>query len=80
MNRGGGGVVKQRGWVVVEHFSTAIIDPMSKVLSFSESLESQMMCFNLKFHRGHNLSFFGLGPWAIIHGIAKLANTFISQI
>ena len=23
------------------------------------------------------MSFFGLGPWAIIHGIAKLANTFI---
>ena len=23
---------------------------------------------------------FGLGPWAMIHGIAKLANTFISQI
>ncbi len=29
----------------------------------------------------HNLSFFGLGPWAIIHGIwPKLANSFISQI
>ncbi len=28
----------------------------------------------------HNLPFFALGPWAIIHGIAKLANTFISQI
>ncbi len=27
-----------------------------------------------------NLSFFGLGPWAIIHGMAKLANTLISQI
>ncbi len=39
-----------------------------------------MMCFNPKFRRGHNLSFFGLGPWAIIHGIAKLANTFIAQI
>ena len=26
------------------------------------------------------MTFFGLGPWAIIHGIAKLANTFISQI
>ncbi len=37
-----------------------------------------MMCFNPKFGPGgHNLSFFGLGPWAIIHGIAKLANTFI---
>ncbi len=39
------------------------------------------MYFNPKFRRGHNLSFFGLGPWAIIiHGIAKLANTFIVQI
>ena len=26
------------------------------------------------------MTFFGLGPWAIIHGITKLANTFISQI
>ena len=41
----------------------------------------QMMYLNSKFRRGHNLSFFGLGPWAIIiHGIAKLANTFIVQI
>ena len=38
-----------------------------------------MMYFNPKFRRGHNLSFFGLGPWAIIHGIAKLANTFIAN-
>ncbi len=29
------------------------------------------MCFNPKFLGGPNLSFFGLGPWAIIHGIAK---------
>ncbi len=27
-----------------------------------------------------NLSFFGFGPWAIIHGTAKLENTFISRI
>ena len=40
----------------------------------------QMMCKNPTFRWGPNLSFFGLGPWAIIHGIAKLANTFISQI
>ena len=40
----------------------------------------QMICSNPKFGRGHNLSFFGLGPWAIIHGTAKLTNTFISQI
>ncbi len=36
-----------------------------------------MMCFNPKFCRGSNLPFFGLGPWTIIHGIAKSANTFI---
>ncbi len=35
-----------------------------------------MMCLNPTFRWGPNLSFFGLGPWAIIHGIAKLANTF----
>ncbi len=39
-----------------------------------------MMCFNPKFCWGPNLSFFGLGPWAIIHGMAKLANTYIAQI
>ena len=39
-----------------------------------------MMCFNLKFLRGPIFSFFALGPWAIIHGIAKLTHTFISQI
>ena len=39
-----------------------------------------MMCLNPKFSRGHYLSFFGLGPWAIIHGIAKLANSLIAQI
>ncbi len=39
-----------------------------------------MMYFNPKFRLDPNLSFFGLGPWAIIHGIAKLANAFISQI
>ncbi len=49
-------------------------------LSFQKKKTFQMMCCNPKFCRGPNLSFFGLGPWAIIHGIAKLANTFISQI
>ncbi len=39
-----------------------------------------MVCFNPNFHRGPNLSFFSLGPWAIIHGTTKLANTFIAQI
>ncbi len=40
-----------------------------------------MMCFNPKFCWGPNLSFFGLGPWAIIiHGVAKSANSFIAQI
>ncbi len=26
-----------------------------------------MMCFNPKICRGYNLSFFGLGPWAIYY-------------
>ncbi len=39
-----------------------------------------MMYFNPTFRWGPNLSFFGLGPWAIIHGIAKLASTFISTL
>ena len=38
-----------------------------------------MICFNPKLLRSLNLTFFGLGSWAIIHGIAKLANNFISQ-
>ncbi len=38
------------------------------------------MCFNQIFRRGPNLSFFGLGPWAIIHGVAKTVNSFIAQI
>ena len=39
------------------------------------------MCFNPKFRQGHHFSFFIFRPWtwAIIHGIAKLANTFISH-
>ncbi len=39
-----------------------------------------MMYLNPKFRWGPNLSFFGLGPWAIIHGIAKLADIFISTL
>ncbi len=39
-----------------------------------------MMCFNPTFRRDPNFSFFGLGPWAIIHGVAKLANIFISDL
>ncbi len=39
-----------------------------------------MMRFNQIFRRGPNLSFFGFGPWAIIHGVAKTANSFIAQI
>ncbi len=31
-----------------------------------------MMCLNSKFRRDPNLAFFGLGPWAIIHGLAKI--------
>ncbi len=33
----------------------------------------QIMCLNPNFRWGHNLSFFAFGPWAIIHGTAKLA-------
>ena len=41
----------------------------------------QMVCFNPKFRWGPNLSFFGLGPWAIIiHGMAKLTNSFFARI
>ncbi len=39
-----------------------------------------MMYFNPTFRWGPNLSFFGLGPWAIIHDITELANTFISTL
>ncbi len=52
---------------------------MSKILLYSESLEKDLSN-DPKFRRGPNLFFFGLGPWAIIHGMAKLANTFIPQI
>ncbi len=39
------------------------------------------MCLNPKFGWGPNLSFFGLGPWAIIHGIGqKWGNYLIFQI
>ena len=37
-----------------------------------------MMCLNPNFRRSHNLGFFGLGPWAIIHGIAKLVRTLMT--
>ncbi len=43
-------------------------------------LKALMMCLNPKFRPGPNLSFFGLGPWAIIHGVAKLEYSFISPI
>ncbi len=33
--------------------------------------EREVMCLNPTFRWGHNLSFFGLGPWAIIHGIGS---------
>ncbi len=31
-----------------------------------------MMCLDPDFGWGHNLSFFGLRPWAILHGMDKL--------
>ena len=39
------------------------------------------MYFNPKIRRGHNLSFFGLGPWAIYYSWYRLiGNIFIVQI
>ncbi len=52
---------------------------MSNILGFSGSLERDLSNVNPTFRWGPNLSFFGLGPWAIIHGIAKLANAFITK-
>ncbi len=69
-------------WTSFNSLNLSIVYPMSKILWFSESLESDLSndVLQSKFCQSPNLSFFGLGPWAIIHGIAKLANTFISQI
>ena len=46
----------------------------------AEKKTFQMMYFNPKFHWGLNLSFFGLGPWAIIHGLAELGNVQIQSL
>ena len=63
---------------IVEYLSAAINfstdHPMPKMFWFSESLETDLSInmfqyFNPTFCRGPNLSFFGLGPWAVIHGI-----------
>ncbi len=64
---------------LVEHLSTAItLVPLMQCQKFLETF--QITCLNPTFRWGPNLSFFGLGPWAItIHGIAKLADIFISQ-
>ncbi len=58
------------------------VDPMSKTLGFSESLEKFISndVFQSEISSRPNLSFSGLGPWAIIHGTAKLENIFISRI
>ncbi len=79
-------LTKRGGGVVVEHLSTAItLVPLIQCQHFYNFLKAykktfQIMCLNPTFCRGPNLAFFAFGPWAIIHGIAKLANTFISQI
>ena len=71
---------------IVEHLSTAItLIPLIQCPKFCDFLKAwkntfQMVCFNQKFRPSPNLWFFGFGPWAIIYGTAKLANTFISQI
>ncbi len=78
--------LNKRKGVVVKHLSTAItLVPLIQCQHFYDFLKAyketfQMMCKNPTFRRDPNLAFFGLGPWAIIHGITKLANTFISQI
>ena len=45
-----------------------------KFYDFLKALKEifQMMCFNPKFSWGNYLTFFGLGPWAIIHGIWQI--------
>ena len=50
------------------------VDPMSKTLGFSESLEKFVSndVFQSKILSRPILSFSGLGPWAIIHGTALL--------
>ena len=69
-------------WPSFNSYNFSNADPMSKILWFLKSLKKYLSndVFKSKFRQGHNLSFFGLGPWAIIHGITKLVNTFISQI
>ncbi len=57
------------------NFSTG--DPMSTFLGFSKAYKEtvQIMCLNPNFRWCRNLSFFAFGPWAIVHGIAKLVKT-----
>ena len=62
-------------WTSFNSLNLSIVDLMWTFLWFSESLERNLSNDVLQ----SNLSFFGLGPWAIIHDIAKLVNTFISQ-
>ena len=60
LNRGGG------LWTSFNSRKFSTVDPMSKMLWFSESLERDLSndVFQSKiFFRGPNLSFFGLGPW-----------------
>ncbi len=70
----------------IENLSTAVtlvsLVQCQKYYDFlkAETDTFQMMCFNPKFGWSPNLSFFGLGSWAIIHGIAELGNIFIAQI
>ena len=70
---------RECSWISFNSHNFSIVDPMSNILWFSESLERNILCFNQKFRWDQNLSFFGLGPWAI-HGVAKLANNFIAQV
>ena len=66
IKRGGGGGVS------FNSHNLSTVDPMSKIFGFSESLEKFVSndVFQSKISSRPNLSFSGLGPWAIIHGTA----------
>ena len=76
MGGGGGGGYLSTAITLVSLIQCQIFYDFLK----AEKETFQMMCFNPTFIWDPNLSFFGLGPWAIIHGVAKLENSFIVQI
>ncbi len=64
--------------MIVEHLSTAIT--LVSLIQCQKCYDFLKNTFQMKFCWCPNLSFFDLGPWAIIHGTTKLANAFISQL